>query len=48
MRVAVPVVRALAPVALTEEGMVRRVRGIAHSMRVSPQSSNRMVPPKPP
>lgn len=24
-------------------GAVRRIRGVAHSMRVSPQSSNRMV-----
>lgn len=43
VRLAVPVVKSLLPVALTEEGMVKRVRGIAHSMRVSPQSSNRMV-----
>lgn len=43
MQLSVPTVRALPPVSLLQEGMVRRVRGVAHSMRVSPQSSNRMV-----
>ncbi len=38
-----PIVRALPPVSLLQEGMVKRVRGVAHSMHVSPQSSNRMV-----
>lgn len=39
----VPTVRALPPISLLHEGMVKRVRGVAHSMRVSPQNSNRMV-----
>lgn len=39
----VPLVKQLAPITMTDEGLVKRVRGIAHSMRVSPQSSNRMV-----
>ncbi|KAF8072773.1 RCL1 [Scenedesmus sp. PABB004] len=39
----VPLVRALPPVSLTDEGMVRRVRGIAYSMRVPPANANRMV-----
>jgi RNA 3'-terminal phosphate cyclase-like protein len=38
-----PVVKSLPPVSMVDEGMVRRVRGVAHSMRVSPQASNRMV-----
>eukprot|EP00887_Chlorella_sp_A99_P003908 scaffold11.g3908.t1 len=38
-----PTVRALPPVSLVDEGMVKRVRGVAYSMRVSPQSTNRMV-----
>lgn len=39
----IPVLRQLPPVSLTDEGMVRRVRGVAHSMRMSPQTCNRMV-----
>jgi RNA 3'-terminal phosphate cyclase-like protein len=39
----VPVVRQLPPVVLADEGMVKRVRGVAYSARVSPQASNRMV-----
>jgi RNA 3'-terminal phosphate cyclase-like protein len=39
----VPVAKNLPPVALLEEGMVKRVRGVAYSMRVSPQNTNRMV-----
>ena len=38
-----PVVRSLPPVSLVDEGMVKRVRGVAFSTRVSPQCSNRMV-----
>ena len=34
---------ALAKVWFVVTGAVRRIRGVAHSMRVSPQSSNRMV-----
>lgn len=43
VQLSVPTVRALPPVSLLQEGMVKRVRGVAHSMRVSPQNSNRMV-----
>lgn len=43
VQLSVPTVRMLPPVSLLQEGMVKRVRGVAHSMRVSPQSSNRMV-----
>ncbi|KFM25014.1 RNA 3'-terminal phosphate cyclase-like protein [Auxenochlorella protothecoides] len=43
VRLRLPCVKALPPVALTDEGMVRRVRGVAHSMRVSPQAANRLV-----
>jgi RNA 3'-terminal phosphate cyclase-like protein len=43
----VPVVRALPGVggdgAMTDEGMVRRVRGVAYCARVSPQAANRAV-----
>lgn len=43
----VPVVRALAGVGgdgqMTDEGMVRRVRGVAYCARVSPQAANRAV-----
>ncbi|KAL0039835.1 hypothetical protein WJX77_009421 [Trebouxia sp. C0004] len=38
-----PVAKQLPPINMTQEGAVRRIRGVAHSMRVSPQSSNRMV-----
>jgi RNA 3'-terminal phosphate cyclase (RTC), insert domain len=43
VQLSVPTVRVLPPVSLLQEGMVKRVRGVAHSMRVSPQNSNRMV-----
>jgi RNA 3'-terminal phosphate cyclase len=43
VQLSVPTLRALPPVSLLQEGMVKRVRGVAHSMRVSPQNSNRMV-----
>ncbi|CAG9464354.1 unnamed protein product [Pedinophyceae sp. YPF-701] len=39
----VPIVKSLPAVRATEEGMVRRVRGIAHAMRVTPQAANRCV-----
>jgi RNA 3'-terminal phosphate cyclase-like protein len=39
----IPVLKSLPPVSLMDEGMVKRVRGVAFSMRVSPQASNRMV-----
>jgi RNA 3'-terminal phosphate cyclase-like protein len=41
--VRLPVVRELPAVSLMDEGMVKRVRGVAHSMRVSPQAANRLV-----
>lgn len=43
MLVRLPVVRHLPPISLTDEGMVKRIRGVAYSARVSPQASNRMV-----
>eukprot|EP00878_Enallax_costatus_P027957 GHUV01030150.1.p1 GENE.GHUV01030150.1~~GHUV01030150.1.p1 ORF type:complete len:340 (+),score=113.22 GHUV01030150.1:498-1517(+) len=39
----VPLVKQLPPVNMSDEGMVRRIRGIACSMRVPPQNANRMV-----
>ena len=41
--VRLPVVKQLLPVSLVDEGMVKRIRGVAFSARVSPQCSNRMV-----
>ncbi|PSC69440.1 18S rRNA biogenesis RCL1, partial [Micractinium conductrix] len=41
--VRLPVVKHLPPISLTDEGMVKRIRGVAYSARVSPQASNRMV-----
>lgn len=44
VRLKVPMVAAsLTAVAWMDEGMVKRVRGVAYSARVSPQMSNRMV-----
>ena len=34
-----PVIKQLPPVSLTDEGMVKRIRGVAYSARVSPQAS---------
>lgn len=39
----VPVVKQLKPVHLTDTGLIKRIRGVAYSTRVSPQNSNRMV-----
>ena len=39
----VPVVRQLPPINLTDEGMIKRIRGVSYSMKVSPQNTNRMV-----
>mmetsp|Transcript_1384 Transcript_1384/g.4809 ORF Transcript_1384/g.4809 Transcript_1384/m.4809 type:complete len:392 (-) Transcript_1384:2279-3454(-) len=39
----VPIVRSLTPVDCTEEGLVKRVRGVAFGTKVSPQMCNRMV-----
>lgn len=38
-----PCVRELKPINLTDEGFVKRIRGVAYSTRVSPQISNRIV-----
>lgn len=38
-----PVVRQLPPVSMVDEGMVKRVRGVAWATRVSPQTTNRLV-----
>ncbi len=38
-----PCVRQLKPIDLTEEGFVKRIRGVAYATRVSPQISNRIV-----
>lgn len=39
----VPLVRQLPRVVMTDEGMVKRIRGISYSMKVPPQNTNRMV-----
>jgi len=39
----VPIMKQLPLINLTDEGMVKRIRGVAYSMKVSPQSTNRMV-----
>lgn len=39
----VPMVKQLAAVKMEDEGMVKRIRGVAYSMKVSPQITNRMV-----
>lgn len=36
-------VKELPPIDLRDEGMVKRVRGVAHSMMVAPQTSSRLV-----
>ena len=38
-----PVVRTLRPVQLLDEGVVRRVRGVAYAARMSPQAANRAI-----
>uniref|UniRef100_A0AAR2LM64 RNA 3'-terminal phosphate cyclase-like protein n=1 Tax=Pygocentrus nattereri TaxID=42514 RepID=A0AAR2LM64_PYGNA len=38
-----PVCRALKPVLLTDPGKIKRIRGTAYSVRVSPQMANRIV-----
>lgn len=35
--------RELRPIHLTDEGFIKRIRGVAYSTRVSPQTSNRIV-----
>ena len=32
--VKIPVIKELPPVCLTDEGLVKRIRGVAHSMKV--------------
>ncbi|KAI8322528.1 18S rRNA biogenesis protein [Martensiomyces pterosporus] len=38
-----PVVRSVKPINFTDEGKIRRIRGISYATRVSPQTANRMV-----
>uniref|UniRef100_A0A3B3CU08 RNA terminal phosphate cyclase-like 1 n=1 Tax=Oryzias melastigma TaxID=30732 RepID=A0A3B3CU08_ORYME len=38
-----PIRRTLKPVQLTEPGKIKRIRGVAYSVRVSPQMANRIV-----
>lgn len=38
-----PVVRAIKPCQFTDEGRIKRIRGIAYATRVNPQTANRMV-----
>uniref|UniRef100_A0A1A7YFG5 RNA terminal phosphate cyclase-like 1 n=1 Tax=Iconisemion striatum TaxID=60296 RepID=A0A1A7YFG5_9TELE len=38
-----PVSRTIRPVQLTEPGKIKRIRGVAYSVRVSPQMGNRIV-----
>lgn len=38
-----PVVRKMKPLLMVEDGKIRRVRGIAHCVRVNPSMANRMV-----
>ena len=38
-----PVLRQLRPVDVTDPGLVKRVRGVAYSTKVSPQVPNRVV-----
>lgn len=38
-----PTVRQLSPIRFLEEGRIKRIRGIAYSARVSPQTTNRVV-----
>ncbi|KAF9577594.1 hypothetical protein BGW38_007100 [Lunasporangiospora selenospora] len=38
-----PIVRSLKPIQFTDEGRIKRVRGVAYCTRVAPQFSNRMV-----
>ena len=39
----IPIINKLPPISMLDEGMVKRIRGVAYSMRVSPQISNRVV-----
>ena len=39
----VPVIKSLVPVHLLDEGLVKRVRGIAYTTKISPQMANRLV-----
>lgn len=43
MYLRVPVVKSLSPVHLLDEGMIKRVRGIAYTTKISPQMANRLV-----
>lgn len=39
----VPVIKSLSPLAWTDEGLIKRVRGIAYTTKISPQMANRLV-----
>lgn len=41
VRLRVPIVREIPNVRWVDEGMVKRIRGVAYSMKVSPQNTNR-------
>ncbi|GMH33789.1 hypothetical protein BSKO_01623 [Bryopsis sp. KO-2023] len=43
VKLMVPIVREVPNVRWVDEGMVKRIRGVAYSMKVSPQNTNRMV-----
>jgi len=43
VRLTCPVVRELTPISITDEGLVKKVRGVAYCCRVSPQVANRLV-----
>ena len=38
-----PIVKKIKPILLVDEGKIKRMRGLAYSTRVSPQTANRMV-----
>jgi RNA 3'-terminal phosphate cyclase-like protein len=38
-----PIVKQIKPILLVDEGKIKRMRGLAYSTRVSPQTANRMV-----
>ena len=43
VRLSCPVVRELASISITDEGLVRKVRGVAYACKVSPQMANRLA-----
>lgn len=42
VRLTCPVVRELSPISITDEGLVKKVRGVAFCCRTSPQVANRL------